>query len=122
MSLELSTYPERGQTPSDRPLAQVFHRGRRGLTPFPDIPFPDRLLEPSFEHELPVWELRVGAFRVFYDVQEDERQVHVRAVTTQRTPAYNGGYLVKTIQSEELQANLNEVLNSARNERIVIYR
>jgi len=29
---------------------------------------------------------------------------------------------VKTIQSEELQANLNEVLNSARNERIVIYR
>jgi len=37
-------------------------------------------LAPSFEHELPVWELRVGAFRVFYDVQEDERQVHVRAV------------------------------------------
>jgi mRNA-degrading endonuclease RelE of RelBE toxin-antitoxin system len=37
-------------------------------------------LTPSFEHELPVWELRVGDFRVFYDVQEDELRVHVRAV------------------------------------------
>jgi mRNA-degrading endonuclease RelE of RelBE toxin-antitoxin system len=46
-------------------------------------------LRPSFEHELPVWELRVGAFRVFYDVAEDERRVHIRAVRrkqpTQRT-------------------------------------
>ena len=37
-------------------------------------------LTPSFEHELPVWELRVGDFRVFYDVDESERRVHVRAV------------------------------------------
>jgi len=37
-------------------------------------------LTPSFEHELPVWELRVGAFRVFYDVAEEERRVHMRAV------------------------------------------
>jgi hypothetical protein len=31
-------------------------------------------------HELPVWELRVGVFRVFYDVAEDEKRVHIRAV------------------------------------------
>lgn len=37
-------------------------------------------LTPSFEHELPVWELRVGDFRIFYDVADEERQVHVRAV------------------------------------------
>jgi mRNA-degrading endonuclease RelE of RelBE toxin-antitoxin system len=37
-------------------------------------------LTPSFEHEMPVWELRVGHFRVFYDVQDDERRVHVRTV------------------------------------------
>jgi mRNA-degrading endonuclease RelE of RelBE toxin-antitoxin system len=37
-------------------------------------------LTPSFEHELPVWELRVGVFRVFYDVEEEERRVHIRAV------------------------------------------
>jgi mRNA-degrading endonuclease RelE of RelBE toxin-antitoxin system len=46
-------------------------------------------LTPSFEHELPVWELRVGVFRVFYDVQDDEGRVHIRAVrrkeATQRT-------------------------------------
>jgi mRNA-degrading endonuclease RelE of RelBE toxin-antitoxin system len=37
-------------------------------------------LTPRFEHVLPVWELRVGSFRVFYDVDEAENQVHVRAV------------------------------------------
>jgi len=37
-------------------------------------------LTPSFEHELPVWELRVGPFRVFYDVADEERCVHIRAV------------------------------------------
>jgi mRNA-degrading endonuclease RelE of RelBE toxin-antitoxin system len=34
-------------------------------------------LTPSFEHELPVWELRVGSFRVFYDVNEENQRVHV---------------------------------------------
>src|SRR5271170_1116934 len=37
-------------------------------------------LTPSFEHELPVWELRVGAFRVFYDVAEETKRVNIRAV------------------------------------------
>ncbi len=37
-------------------------------------------LTPSFEHELPIWELRIGAFRVFYDLAEDEQRVHIRAI------------------------------------------
>lgn len=37
-------------------------------------------LTPSFEHELPVWELRIGVFRVFYDVALEDRRVHVRAI------------------------------------------
>lgn len=37
-------------------------------------------LTPSFEHELPVWELRIGQFRVFYDVALEDRRVHVRAI------------------------------------------
>jgi len=37
-------------------------------------------LTPSFDHGLPVWELRVGSFRVFYDVQVEEQRVHIRAV------------------------------------------
>jgi mRNA-degrading endonuclease RelE of RelBE toxin-antitoxin system len=39
-----------------------------------------RGLVPPWEHEPPVWELRVGEYRVFYDVDEESRQVMVRAV------------------------------------------
>jgi mRNA-degrading endonuclease RelE of RelBE toxin-antitoxin system len=35
---------------------------------------------PSFEHRPPVWELRVGHYRVFYDVDEELKTVSVRAV------------------------------------------
>jgi mRNA-degrading endonuclease RelE of RelBE toxin-antitoxin system len=37
-------------------------------------------LKPPWEHEEPIWELRVGKHRVFYDVDEDEKKVMVRAV------------------------------------------
>jgi mRNA-degrading endonuclease RelE of RelBE toxin-antitoxin system len=37
-------------------------------------------LKPPWEHEEPVWELRIGKYRVFYDVNEEEQQVVVRAV------------------------------------------
>ena len=35
---------------------------------------------PSFACEPPIWELRVGGFRVFYDVDEGAQIVFVRAV------------------------------------------
>jgi len=35
---------------------------------------------PSFEHVPPVWQLRVGDFRVIYDVDNQDRIVTVRAV------------------------------------------
>ena len=35
---------------------------------------------PDFEHTPPIWELRVGEYRVFYDVDEDQQTVYVRAV------------------------------------------
>ncbi|MBN1671375.1 MAG: type II toxin-antitoxin system RelE/ParE family toxin [Kiritimatiellae bacterium] len=37
-------------------------------------------LIPPFDADPPVWELRVGEYRVFYDVDEVERVVYVRAV------------------------------------------
>jgi mRNA-degrading endonuclease RelE of RelBE toxin-antitoxin system len=37
-------------------------------------------LKPPFEAVPPVWELSVGEYRVFYDVNEEEKRVHVRAV------------------------------------------
>ena len=36
--------------------------------------------EASFPFEPPLWELRIGDFRVFYDVDEPNQTVHVRAV------------------------------------------
>jgi mRNA-degrading endonuclease RelE of RelBE toxin-antitoxin system len=37
-------------------------------------------LVPPWEHEPPVWELRSGKFRIFYDVDEAEQLVVVRAI------------------------------------------
>ncbi|MEK6288161.1 MAG: type II toxin-antitoxin system RelE/ParE family toxin [Acidobacteriota bacterium] len=37
-------------------------------------------LVPPWEHEEPVWQLRVGQFRVFYDVDEAEAIVVIRAI------------------------------------------
>lgn len=45
-----------------------------------------RNLVPPFEAILPIWQLRVGSFRVFYDVDETEHRVYVRAI--RRKPAH----------------------------------
>ncbi len=37
-------------------------------------------LVPPWDHVPPVWELRVGDWRAFYDVDEIEHLVHVRAL------------------------------------------
>ena len=37
-------------------------------------------LSPSFAHVPPVWELRVGDYRVFYDIEHEDWAVFVRAV------------------------------------------
>ena len=44
-------------------------------------------LDPAvadFEHVPPIWELRVGEFRVFYDIDESAQIVFVRAVRRKR--------------------------------------
>ena len=41
-------------------------------------------LVPPWMAEPPIWELRVGEHRVFYDVAESERVVYVRAVRRKR--------------------------------------
>lgn len=37
-------------------------------------------LIPPWDAVPPVWELRVGEYRVFYDVSEEENTVYVRAI------------------------------------------
>lgn len=41
-------------------------------------------LTPPFEAVPPIWELRVGRFRVFYDLDEAQKIVYVRAVREKR--------------------------------------
>jgi mRNA-degrading endonuclease RelE of RelBE toxin-antitoxin system len=53
---------------AERPQEQSRHR--KELT----------ALVPSWEHVPPVWELRVGEYRIFYDVDAEARLVVVRAV------------------------------------------
>jgi mRNA-degrading endonuclease RelE of RelBE toxin-antitoxin system len=37
-------------------------------------------LVPDFVHESPIWELRLGDYRVFYDVDESSSTVYVRTI------------------------------------------
>lgn len=37
-------------------------------------------LTPGFEHRPPLWELRIGDVRVFFDVDEEAQEVNVRAM------------------------------------------
>ncbi|MGH7136544.1 MAG: type II toxin-antitoxin system RelE family toxin [Pirellulales bacterium] len=37
-------------------------------------------LKPPWDYEEPLWQLRIGDFRVFYDVDETQKRVSVRAV------------------------------------------
>jgi len=37
-------------------------------------------LKPPWEHVEPVWELRIGEYRVFYDVDDSKKVVMVRAI------------------------------------------
>jgi len=37
-------------------------------------------LVPPWTAEPPIWELRVGDYRVFYDVEEEEQVVYIRAI------------------------------------------
>jgi mRNA-degrading endonuclease RelE of RelBE toxin-antitoxin system len=50
----------------------------------PDKPTRNRKLLvnliPPWTAELPVWELRVGEYRIFYDVSVEDETVYIRAV------------------------------------------
>jgi len=41
-------------------------------------------LIPPWDAVPPIWELRVGEYRVFYDVSQEEKTVYVRAIRRKR--------------------------------------
>lgn len=56
----------------------------RELPHHPDTPTKNRKrldgIRAGFEHAIPLWELRVGNIRVFYDIDKDAARVVIRAV------------------------------------------
>lgn len=56
----------------------------RELPHSPDAPTKNRKrlegVHAGFEHSIPLWELRVGNIRVFYDIDVERRRVVIRAV------------------------------------------
>ena len=44
-----------------------------------------RDLRPAWEHVPPLWQVRTGDYRVFYDADEDSRMVYVRRVIRKGT-------------------------------------
>ena len=72
----------RGLRPRDRAI--VVEAIEVQLSSEPESPARNRkvlvALRPPWSGLDPVWELRVGEFRVFYDVDGEEGRVYVRAV------------------------------------------
>ena len=69
-----------------RPILEAI---RQQLTYEPTVITRNRkLLEsliPNFESVPPIWELRVGEYRIFYDVDKAEKIVYIRAIR-RKTP------------------------------------
>ena len=68
---------------------QILAAIKKQLTYTPESPTMNRKLLPNlipkWEAVPPIWELRIGEYRVFYDVSSEEEVVYVRAV--RRKPA-----------------------------------
>src|SRR5262249_46007503 len=77
-------------------------------------------LKPPWEHEEPVRELRVGKYRVFYDVDEEAGRVIIRAVREKPPHQDDGGSPMKVIGIDE--ANIEECVKDAQRERVVFTR
>ena len=77
---------------------------------------------PPLELCPPIWQLRIGDHRVFYDVDEGERRVFVRAVRRKPPHRTTGGHTVKTISVRDLQKNIKEAVDSAQDDRVVVTR
>lgn len=63
---------------------QIINAIEKQLPNTPDSPTRNRKLlanlTPPWEGIEPVWELRIGEYRVFYDVSRDDDIVYVRAI------------------------------------------
>lgn len=63
---------------------QILDRIEEQLTHQPDLENRNKKIHaglvPPWDHEEPIWELRIGDNRVFYDVDAENSRVTVRAI------------------------------------------
>ena len=97
---------------------------RKHLAPQPTVTTRNRKclegLIPAFEHVLPVWELRVGDYRVFYDVDGKAEVVYVRAVRRKLQGQTTSS--VKETTLEQFALNLQQYMDASQLERVLIMR
>lgn len=62
----------------------ILNKIKENLSNGPNIPTRNRKilinLIPPWDAVPPIWELRVGNYRVFYDVSEEENVVYIRSI------------------------------------------
>jgi len=76
---------------------------------------------PPFEAVPPIWELRVGNYRVFCDVDDEEQRVYVRASGASH-PTSERRNPMKTIAVPDLQKRLRESMELSQKEGVVVTR
>ena len=83
------------------------------LTDQPNVPTRRRKclvdLTPSFEHELPIWDCRIGEFRVFLRRGGRVATCVHSGRAPQTIPAADGGYHMRSVAEKELQINLDAI-------------
>jgi mRNA-degrading endonuclease RelE of RelBE toxin-antitoxin system len=78
-------------------------------------------VSPDFEFDPPLWELRVGDYRVFYDVNEADETVQVRAVRWEARRRH-ARYCMKKTTIERFKEDPEKDLATAQEDRLVVTR
>ena len=83
-----------------------------------------KLLEnliPPWQSVAPIWELRVGEYRVFYDVSPAEAVVYVCAV--RRKPrGTKTEDIMKTVNARDLQKKIKKCVDMSQQDQVVVTR
>ena len=79
-----------------------------------------RGLVPPWEHLDAIWEIRVGEYRVFYDVDESCRRSSYSGRETQAAASDNRRHFMKTLDLAE--TNLEHCLKEASSESVLVIK
>ncbi len=70
----------------------------------------------------PIWELRVGEYRIFYDVSLSESVVYVRGIRKKTRGTKTEDIFMKTVNARDLQKRIKECVDISQQDQVVITR